>query len=45
MAFRVLPEYILEDIVDYLHFVVQSVISRLLTVVLKLLLQVIPGQV
>ncbi|KAJ6613305.1 ubiquitin elongating factor core-domain-containing protein [Mycena sp. CBHHK59/15] len=24
MAFRVLPEYILEDIVDYLHFVVQS---------------------
>ncbi|KAG5651652.1 hypothetical protein H0H81_007932 [Sphagnurus paluster] len=23
MAFRVLPEYILEDIVDYLHFVVQ----------------------
>lgn len=25
MAFRVLPEYILEDIVDYLFFVVQSV--------------------
>ena len=25
MAFRVLPEYILEDIVDYLYFVVQQV--------------------
>ncbi|KAJ6585038.1 ubiquitin elongating factor core-domain-containing protein [Mycena capillaripes] len=24
MAFRVLPEYILEDIVDYLHFIVQT---------------------
>ncbi|KAJ7107276.1 ubiquitin elongating factor core-domain-containing protein [Mycena crocata] len=24
MSFRVLPEYIVEDIVDYLHFVVQS---------------------
>ena len=29
MAFRVLPEYIVEDIVDYLHFVVRSVMPRL----------------